>query len=256
MAWTIYIATNKANGKQYVGLTKHFKRRLREHLRAERDNAFHGAIRKYGVNGFVFSEICSAFDFEAACDLERMFIKQHGTMVPTGYNLTSGGEGVSGVFTSEETKEKISQANSGRKHSEEHKEKNRKAQLGHKVSEETKEKIRQAQLGLKHSEERREKNRQINLGRKHSEETKKKMSQAHLGRKHSEESKEKMRGRKLSEEHKEKLRGPKHSEETKEKLRQAHLGRKLSEETKEKMRQAKKRAARIAEEAIAKAQTV
>ena len=108
--WAIYIVTNKANGKQYVGISKDLKRRWDQHLSANGSApALHAAIKKYGADGFVFSHICDAFDFEAACDLERMLIQQHNTKAPHGYNLTDGGDGAAGLVFSEEAKRTISE---------------------------------------------------------------------------------------------------------------------------------------------------
>ena len=104
--WAVYIITNKANGKQYVGLTKDIKRRWNQHASANGSApALHAAIKKYGKEGFVLSHICDAFDFEAACDFERMLIQQHNTKSPHGYNLTDGGEGVVGRPMTDEHKE-------------------------------------------------------------------------------------------------------------------------------------------------------
>lgn len=105
----------------------------------------------------------------------------------------------------EETRMKISNANTGKKHTEETK---RKIAEGNKekiVSEETKMKMRKprsekAKINMKKSEEtkmkmrkpksdeHREKISKCQIGRKHSEESKKKMSEAKKGKKQSEES--------------------------------------------------------------------
>jgi len=89
IAWAIYIITNKVNAKQYVGITKNTKRRWSQHLRTNGSApALHAAIKKYGADQFVFSHICDAFDFDAACDIETLLIKQHNTKAPFGYNIT------------------------------------------------------------------------------------------------------------------------------------------------------------------------
>jgi len=73
-----------------------------------------------------------------------------------------------------------------------------KAKRGHIVSDETREKMRDANLGRGLgrivSEETREKLRDVNLGRVVSEETREKLRSAQLGKHHLEETREKMRG--------------------------------------------------------------
>ena len=111
-AYKIYLATNVVNGKQYVGLSKEFHKRLISHKCAKTKSAFHAAIKEYGFDNFVFSHIADAFDLQSACDLERMLIQQHNTLVPNGYNLTIGGQvGPVGLKHSAETKQKIREAN-------------------------------------------------------------------------------------------------------------------------------------------------
>lgn len=67
-------------------------------------------------------------------------------------------------------------------------------------SEETLNKIREANIGKTHSKETRLKLRKANLGRKHTEKTKRKISQYRKGQKHTEETR-----RKISESHKDKI---------------------------------------------------
>jgi hypothetical protein len=65
-------------------------------------------------------------------------------------------------------------------------------------SEETKQKIREANLGKKHSEEHKRKISEQSKGRLHTDESKLKISQANLGRKHSDETKRKISEIKLA----------------------------------------------------------
>ena len=110
--YTLYMATNVANGKQYVGLTAEYQKRLISHKCAWTKSVFHKAIKEYGFDSFVFTHIADAFDLQSACDLERMLIQQHNTLAPNGYNMTVGGQvGPAGYKHSAETKEKIRQAN-------------------------------------------------------------------------------------------------------------------------------------------------
>lgn len=116
MKYHIYIITNTINAKQYVGITKNLNRRWKEHKSTQGGCvALYEAISKYGVENFVFTHIADAFNFESACDIERILIVQHNTKAPNGYNLTDGGDGVSGVYRSEEVKKRMSDAQKGKK---------------------------------------------------------------------------------------------------------------------------------------------
>lgn len=108
----IYIATNKKNGKQYVGKTTiKFGRRIRDHIASNKNLAFGNALRKYGTDGFVFCKIPIAVS-----DLnvwEKYFIEKLNTLSPIGYNLTTGGDG--GYALSAESREKIGLVRRGKK---------------------------------------------------------------------------------------------------------------------------------------------
>jgi group I intron endonuclease len=132
--YSLYIATNTVNGRQYIGLTKEYQKRLISHKCAKSKSVFHEAIRQYGFDKFVFSHIADAFDLQAACDLERMLIQQHNTLTPNGYNMTVGGQiGPAGYKHSAETKAKLAEANRNR-------------------NPEVKEKFRLAKKGVKQTE--------------------------------------------------------------------------------------------------------
>jgi hypothetical protein len=189
--------------------------------------------------------------------------KDNGTGILA--NMTDGGDGNSGLIHSDDSKEKMRQANLGKQLTTETKEKLRQASLVRKPSVETIKKISQANSGKKPSPESIEKNRQAHLGKKASLETKEKIRQGNLGKKRSSETIEKIRqnaigntiwkGKKHKPETKEKLRqsklgeknpnykaasweGKKHSPETKEKIRQTKTGQKHKPESIEKIRQA------------------
>ncbi len=95
--YAIYIITNILNAKQYVGISKQLAVRWGKHKNAAGSApALHAAIKKYGLDNFVFTHFADAFNFECAQDIERFLIKERNTMAPNGYNLTVGGEGVKG----------------------------------------------------------------------------------------------------------------------------------------------------------------
>lgn len=131
-----------------------------------------------------------------------------------------------------ETRQKISNANKGRKHSEESKRKMSEIQA-----------LLKPNLGRKHSDETK---RKMSIAsRSRSEETKRKLSESLKGRIVSEETKNKIsssnKGRKCSIEHNKKLSesltGRQLSEEHKMNISEARKGRKLSEETKRKIKE-------------------
>ena len=99
----LYILTNELNGKQYVGVSKNPKVRLKEHYKT--DYLIGRALRKYGGQ-IDFSIVAQTEDYRAAFELEKFYIKDLNTMKPNGYNLTPGGEGHSNP-RSVETKAKM-----------------------------------------------------------------------------------------------------------------------------------------------------
>jgi len=156
MKTAVYIITNKVNAKQYVGITVNLKKRWKRHQSLNSDSpALKNAIKKYGVDSFIFTHICDAFTFEFACEIERLLISQHNTKVPNGYNLTDGGEGRLGTFVTKETRKKISKAGVGRVHSEETKRKISLTQKGRKFTEEHRKNISLARLGKKMTDEQK-----------------------------------------------------------------------------------------------------
>ena len=116
-------------------------------------------------------------------------------------------------------------------------------------SEETKQKMSLANIGKKLSEEHKKKIALASIGKKMSEETRRKLSLANIGKKMSEETKQKIalakKGKNLSEEHKKKMslakKGKKMSEEHKQKIGLASTGRAHSEESKQKMSLARRK---------------
>lgn len=153
----IYCITNTINNKKYIGQSIHIHRRWSEH-KYELNNDMHEndylqkSWKKYGANAFEFSivELCDADELD---DKECYYIELYNTIDKTcGYNLISGG--VANRIVSDETREKLRQANKRRKiwpdMSGE-----KSPMFGKHLSEETKEKIRQARLGQVPSEQTR-----------------------------------------------------------------------------------------------------
>lgn len=109
----IYRITHKESGRSYIGITAQEERvRWIQHRSDARNphrrqGALHRAIHKYGVGAFLFEVIGSAVDVETGAIMERALIADLGTMVPNGFNLTSGGEILVGTKLSEATKKKV-----------------------------------------------------------------------------------------------------------------------------------------------------
>lgn len=114
----IYVATNKINNKQYIGLTERtLSKRKWEHCKAaktKKDNTyFHNALNKYGEENWEWDIIIEVPN----CILnqcERTYIKLFNTLYPNGYNLTEGGEGSLGWKASEELIQKNREINQKR----------------------------------------------------------------------------------------------------------------------------------------------
>lgn len=116
-------------------------------------------------------------------------------------NLTNGGDGVSGLIVSKETRKKLSKASKGRippnkgiPLTSEHKQRLREANLGKKQSEETKQKRKETmeKNPYRHSNERKQKMRESKLGDKNPSkrpEVRAKISSTQIGRKQSKETK-------------------------------------------------------------------
>lgn len=123
----VYRATCRTNGKHYVGMTtRTLARRVRQHVwEAESQKtecrAFHAALRKYGEDGFVWEVLADGLTRDEAWAAEVRWIEEMCSMVPSGYNLLTGGK------TGRPTREVALRRMVSRK--------------GHVVSEETRERI-------------------------------------------------------------------------------------------------------------------
>lgn len=164
---SVYIATNLVNGKQYVGKSINFQKRLTHHIHEAKTGTgyyFQRAIKKYGIQNFMFIK----FDLkqEQTADAEMMWINLLNTKRPNGYNLTDGGEGI--VDSSGTIAKKISKALKGRKYSDETIKKMSESAKGRICSEITKQKISKAGKGRTCSKLTRQKISKANKGQKRS----------------------------------------------------------------------------------------
>ena len=137
MVYSVYKITNKLTGKSYIGITKNFDRRLKEHFRISYnknsknyETKFYQAIRKHGPHNFNYSIIYQSFDLMHIRDMEIHFILQENSYIE-GYNSTPGGDG-KGTEVSQETKQKLRKVLKGIKRSNEFKENRRQYMLSEK----------------------------------------------------------------------------------------------------------------------------
>jgi len=193
----IYKATNKLNGKNYIGqttgnLNKRKNRHYRDSLKNIYLSKFHYALKKYDKKDFDWSILCECKTLEELNEKEKFFIKEFDSFGKNGYNLTNGGEN---YIRSEETKMKMSQQRKGRILSENWKKNLSIAGKNKKVSDETKKKMSDSLKG-----------RECNWlkGKKLSDDTKKKMSLSQIGNKNGIGNKNKF-GKLLSDETKKKI---------------------------------------------------
>lgn len=178
--YIIYRHKNLITGQSYVGQTcQNINNRWKSGNGYKKQEKFWKAIEEYGWDNFehiILEENLS----ENEVDKKEQYWITFYDCVKNGYNSNSGGHH---YIPSEETKEKVRQANLGEKN----------PNYGKPRSEETKEKIRQSNLGQKRSPEAIEHNRQARLGKKLSEEHKNNISKGLKGHIIPEDVKEKIK---------------------------------------------------------------
>lgn len=116
----VYMLTNKANGKKYVGITKHQdnpEERWHGGSHYKANQHLYRAIQKYGWDGFDHEIIARNLTREEACNFERLLIEKLDLMnKDKGYNMTPGGDELPGASLphlrekSKEHREKVSVA--------------------------------------------------------------------------------------------------------------------------------------------------
>lgn len=214
----IYCATNKVNGKRYIGQTiSTLQRRWSAHcLLSSNCTSVAGAIQKHGRDSFDIAQIDSAKTLEELDKKELFYISFFGTDRPgTGYNIRPGGnssrqaesskklmseaklgfkmpEGtkvkislaLKGVAKTAEHGANVSLAKKGKKCSAEHIKNMSKPRPDYRMSDQHKEAIRAAATGNVFSPERRKKISDALTGRIKgplSDETKAKLSAKNKG---------------------------------------------------------------------------
>lgn len=94
----IYLITNTINSKVYVGQTKNWSQRWKEHVWESGRNCrktqrhLYSAMKLYGVDSFCGQIICSTETEDSANRLESYYILEFDSIDPDkGYNLKEGG---------------------------------------------------------------------------------------------------------------------------------------------------------------------
>ena len=177
--WTIYMYTFP-NNKRYIGKTKRTMAQRKGNSETwegyERCTLLWKAIQKYGVANIEETILVKEqMTDEQANELEKYYIALYKTNVNRygkeyGYNLTDGGDGVSGIkYSEEEYQRRVEQMRqNGLKHK------------GVPLSEEHKKKLSEAKKGENNP----------NYGKHHSEETRAKIGKANSRENMSEETRQ------------------------------------------------------------------
>ena len=235
----IYRIYHKASMKSYVGKTVGFDKRIQVHFnRKSPCVALCRAIKKYSRDAFCVEILESNVPESILSKMEILHIRFFNCKSPNGYNLTDGGEGISGYQHSPETRRKISGSNQGKTHSPEARRKISESHRGKKHSPETRQKMSETRkgedhhfYGKTHSPETRRKISETKKGRPswnkgksnpYSDETLEKMSQAKKGRVLSPETRKKMSGKTPW------MKGKSHSPETRRRISESLKRRNLS----------------------------
>lgn len=89
----IYMYVNKINGKYYIGQTKNFNRRHKEHIRTSHDKTpIDKAFNKYGEENFNIIILKENISTQCLLNLwESYYINKYNCLDRNNYNIASGG---------------------------------------------------------------------------------------------------------------------------------------------------------------------
>lgn len=142
-----YIATNTLNGKFYIGSSKNFEQRKKEHLAGKENYPFQNALRK---NSEIFEWEVTSDDSDEPILEQALLEMFFGTEQCYNLNPIAGRPpNAAGKTRSEETRQRMREAMLGKTPSEETRKKISRGMSGKTLSEETKQKIREAMYGNK-----------------------------------------------------------------------------------------------------------
>ena len=234
----IYRIYHKESMKSYIGKSVEFDKRIGAHLNGY-GNApvLRNAIQKHGKDVFHVDILESGIPEPQLSKMEILHIRFFNSKIPNGYNLTDGGEGVSGRKLSREARRKISEALKGRIVTPEHRRKLSEANKGKQLSPQTRQKMSKVRKGMTpwnkgktnpYSDQAHRKMSEANKGKKFSPDHRRKISEAKKGRTHTPEARQK-----ISESGKGRIPWNKgktgiYSDETRRKMSEAHKRRNRS----------------------------
>lgn len=165
----VYYISCSPTGLGYVGITGwSAERRFARHLlnaRTGRAGSLYDAIREHGPAAFTVSFLMATTSWGEACESERRLIEELGTKIPSGFNMTGGGDGNFGYEYTDEVRLRMSVSGKAKRLTEEHRRK-----------------IGEANRRRKHGPESIEKMAAAKRGKQITEETRDRMSKAHAGR--------------------------------------------------------------------------
>jgi group I intron endonuclease len=136
--FVVYKITNIINSKFYIGSTKHFTTRKREHIytlnkNTHRNSYLQRAWNKYGEKNFKFEILEENIEKENLILREQYYLDQLKPYIKKiGYNLNPTAGSNLGFKMPKSAIEKIRQANTGKKHSVETRKKISEVQKGKK----------------------------------------------------------------------------------------------------------------------------
>lgn len=179
----VYLITNRVNGKRYVGVTcRGYLERFKEHIHDALSGStlmLHSAIRKYGKENFDIILLETDITDDVICQREQYYINLYNTFYASGigYNMTQGGDGMSGYKHTKEAKAKISKSLEGHVFPKSRNLKIQSAMIGREYKPEWKKALSESRLGRFKGVEN------PFYGKHHSDSTKNKVSNANT--KHS-----------------------------------------------------------------------
>jgi len=174
----VYLITNQANNKKYIGSSVNLAKRQRQHLLSLQrgihfNNYLQRAFVKYGENAFIFKVLEYVEDSQKIIERGQYYID----ILKPAYNICLTVGSRLGVKHTKKTKQRLKETSTGNING-----------LGWNPSKETRQKMSESHKGIKLSEEHKRKigealkgRKSPMLGRKHSEKTKQKISELTKG---------------------------------------------------------------------------
>lgn len=87
----VYIIKNIITGKEYIGESLNIKRRFGVHARLKSGQRIHKSILKHGIENFqVYCEYFPDLKKVELLQIEEQMIKDYNTLIPNGYNISTG----------------------------------------------------------------------------------------------------------------------------------------------------------------------